>query len=621
MNDPTAQRVLLVCWEGADWQMIHPLLDSGRMPHLASVVEAGVMGDLLTLQPQSPPMLWASVATGKRADQHGVLGYFDTTADSLQPVNSVFVSNLAARFGGDADAPRYAQLTRAVSPARLAERLAELRLDPRELTAAELLSLVPRAAEVNQDRDPGLAILATWLAETTSIHAMATWAMEHEPWDFAAVHYDAIDRFGHAFMQFHPPRRRGIDQHAFDLYQGVMDGVYCYCDMMLGRLLALAGPETTVIIMSDHGFRSSRDRPSASNRGRGDSSWHRMLGILAMRGPAVRRDEWVWGASLLDICPTVLALFGLPIGRDMPGRPLVEAFDPQPAVSFEAAREPPSETADGGKTAEPLTERENAALLDHLVDEGYLQRKQVEGARAAQLARDATDFNLALVYQEQGRVAEAAEVMQGLVDRRPGVPRWALKLAECRLAMGDGAGCRRLVEGAIEQGIPPAHARRIMAQVLIAEDKPEQALIELFDCEQLDPQQPGIHCEIGEVYASMERWDEARRAYAKELKRDPDSALSHTGLGRIALVNGDYELAVEELLIAISLWQSQHQAHFLLGSALVKLGRTDDAIRAFERTLSLNPRRLDAHRNLAEIYDAMDDRQEAAARHRALAEQ
>jgi len=654
LSDRLAQRVLLVCWEGADWQMIHPLLDAGRMPHLASIVENGVMGDLMTLQPQLSPLLWTSVATGKRADKHGILGYLEVDGDGVRSVTSqsrrakavwnilndaglrthivgwpsypaeavdgVFTSNLFTRYGGNADSPRYAQLPRGVHPLERSAPLAELRIAPTELSHEELLPLVPRAAEVDQQRDPGLAIIATWLAESTSTHSMATWALEHEPWDFAAVHYDAIDRFGHTFMQYHPPRRRGLDQRAFEIYRHVMDGVYCYSDMMLGRLLELAGPDATVIVISDHGFRLGRDRPQSSQRGRGDAGWHRPLGILAMRGPAVRRDEWVWGASLLDICPTVLALLGLPIGQDMQGRPLVEAFEQEPRVAFEPSWETPTDSVDRGSPLEPLTREETRALLDHLVDERYLEREQIEGKRAAEQAMDAKDFNLAQVYLEQGRVAEAADVLQGLVDRRPGVPRWALKLAECRLALGDGAGCRRLVEEAIEHGIPAAHARRILAQVHIAEGQPEQALVELFDSEQIDPRQPGIHCEIGEVYAAMERWDEARRAFAKELKRDPDSALSHTGLGRIALVNGDYELAVEELLIAISLWQSQPNAHFLLGTALAKLGKVSDAIRAFEQTLALNPHQREAHCSLAKLYEMVDGRQEAAARHRKLAE-
>ena len=46
-----------------------------------------------------------------------------------------------------------------------------------------------------------------------------------------------------------------------------------------------------------------------------------------MRGPGIRKDEWVWGANLLDVVPTVLHLLGLPVGEDMDGRVLLEAFE------------------------------------------------------------------------------------------------------------------------------------------------------------------------------------------------------------------------------------------------------------------------------------------------------
>ena len=51
-----------------------------------------------------------------------------------------------------------------------------------------------------------------------------------------------------------------------------------------------------------------------------------------MAGPCVRQDERIYGASLIDIAPTVLTLFDLPIGEDMDGRPLLEAFEETPEV-------------------------------------------------------------------------------------------------------------------------------------------------------------------------------------------------------------------------------------------------------------------------------------------------
>ena len=47
------------------------------MPTLESVIDTGVMGNLATLRPILSPMLWNSVATGKRADQHGIQGFIE----------------------------------------------------------------------------------------------------------------------------------------------------------------------------------------------------------------------------------------------------------------------------------------------------------------------------------------------------------------------------------------------------------------------------------------------------------------------------------------------------------------------------------------------------------------
>ncbi len=90
MASPIARKLLLLGWDAADWLMIHPLLDAGRMPHLKRLVESGVMGNLLTLQPILSPILWTSIATGKRAYQHGVHGFVEPTPDGagLRPTAS-----------------------------------------------------------------------------------------------------------------------------------------------------------------------------------------------------------------------------------------------------------------------------------------------------------------------------------------------------------------------------------------------------------------------------------------------------------------------------------------------------------------------------------------------------
>ena len=45
------------------------------MPNLKHLIEHGVMGNLATLYPVLSPMLWTRIATGERADKHGIHGF------------------------------------------------------------------------------------------------------------------------------------------------------------------------------------------------------------------------------------------------------------------------------------------------------------------------------------------------------------------------------------------------------------------------------------------------------------------------------------------------------------------------------------------------------------------
>src|SRR5215211_3909963 len=71
---PPRPKVLVVGWGAADWKFITPLLEAGQLPALERLLARGVMGDLAGPVPAVPALLWASLATGVRADRHGVLG-------------------------------------------------------------------------------------------------------------------------------------------------------------------------------------------------------------------------------------------------------------------------------------------------------------------------------------------------------------------------------------------------------------------------------------------------------------------------------------------------------------------------------------------------------------------
>ncbi len=292
-----SKKVLLIGWDAADWKVINPLVDAGQMPNLARMIEGGTIGNIATLSPVLSPMLWTSIATGKRPHKHGIFGFTEPDPSGkgvrpmtitsrnckaiwnilnqndlqsivvgwwpshpAEPINGVMVSDFFHKSPRQPGQPRKL-LPGSIHPPELTDELESLWVHPAELGQDHVLPFIPNARDVDQQTDARLSVCLRLVAECTSTHAVATHLLETQPWDFAAVYYDAIDHFSHSYMRYHPPKQPQISQRDFDLYQNAVNMAYLYHDMILGRLLELAGEETTVMLISDHGFHPDHLRP------------------------------------------------------------------------------------------------------------------------------------------------------------------------------------------------------------------------------------------------------------------------------------------------------------------------------------------------------------------------
>ena len=83
-------KLLLIGWDAADWDIIWPLISQGKMPALKKLMANGVYGNMSTMSPPYSPMLWTSVVTGKTPDKHGILGFIEVTPDAttVRPVTT-----------------------------------------------------------------------------------------------------------------------------------------------------------------------------------------------------------------------------------------------------------------------------------------------------------------------------------------------------------------------------------------------------------------------------------------------------------------------------------------------------------------------------------------------------
>ncbi len=689
------RKVLLIGWDAADWQVINDLIEQGRMPHTQRLIERGVMGDLTTLQPVLSPMLWTTIATGKRPYDHGILGFTEPTPDGggvqpvsqfgrttkalwnilhqqglrqhvigwwpshpVEPIDGVMVSNHYHTAVGPPEDP-WPLAAGMVHPARVAETLAELRLNPNELLPEQVLPFVPLAAEIDQDQDRRLAGVMKILAECTSMQAAALWAMEHEPWDFMGVYFDAIDHFCHGFMRYRAPRRPHIPARDFELYKGVVDMGYCYHDLMLGAMLERAGADTTVIICSDHGFHADHLRPvRLPKEPAGPAIEHRDLGMLIMAGPGIRRDALIHGASVLDVTPTILALYGMPVGEDMHGKVLVDAFEQPPQVatlpSWDAV---PGDAArlDTDTHYDPIAAKE---AMDQLVALGYVEAPGEDMAQAVQATVRELRYNLARSYMDGGRHVDAVPLLSALYAAEPEQFRFGVQLAMCYRALGLVPELRALIErltedrraAAVKAGaeldtlsavwrarqaaagelavgedgepeIDPARLTEaeqqrydelrllarfntydldyLMGWVLSAEGQPDAALEHLRRAEQANATRPGLHLQIGDALFALRRLDEAAGAFAKALALDPRNPPAPAGLARRRLRQRRNDEALEHALASVNALYQNPVAHYLLGLALLRRKQYLRAAEALRVAVGINPNFERAHRVLA----------------------
>ncbi len=632
------KKVLLIGWDAADWKVLNPLIERGEMPVFAGLVERGTIADMITLEPVLSPLLWNSVATGKRADQHGILGFTEVDAETgrIRPISSTsrrtkaiwnilsqkgLRSNVAGWFGGhpaepirgacvsDAFARGFGRPGEAwpmaagtVHPEAASAELAELRLAPHDIDEEILRLFVPRLDEVDFSKPNPIGMLATTLAECFTTHAAATWLMENSEWDFMAAYYIGIDHFSHGFMNYHAPKLEWIDQKDFDLYHDVVNGGYRLMDLFLGRLLQLAGPETTVMIVSDHGFHSDHLRPSRIPRvPTGPAEQHRALGMFAMAGAGIRKDERIYGVSLLDVAPTLLSLFGLPAGEDMPGRILVEAFEQMPTM----ARIRSWDEVEGESGMHPagyhLPLEDADRLIEQFVALGYIEAQPASDAEAAANCRREIKWNLVRVFTSTWRFAEALPLLEELHAEAPERGDFSLALADCQLRLGLVEQARKAVEQALQRRPDAPAMRYLLGRIAFEQRHFRESLESFLAAEGAGNGPPDLSNHIGLAYLKLRRWQDAERAFERTLERDPGSALAHQGLARVYLRQGRFEEAAQCALASIGCRHDLPQSHFLLGVALTRLDRRERAIQAFETSLSFQPPLRISHRMLASL--------------------
>ena len=645
-------RVLLLGLDGADWALLGPLAESGHLPCVARSIAAGAMGGLSGVLPRQAAPLWTTVATGVRPDRHGILldEAFDEALGEWAPAASgarttpalwkhacrggkrCIVVNWAAvdpaeAVGGTCVTERFFRATSALGapwptpegaawPREAAPRLADLRIHPAELDAAEMEAFLPALRSTSLADDPRPIEVAAAIAETAGAHATFTELLANEPWDLAMLRLPILGRLSH-FARFRAPALGGVAASDHARYGSVIDAACVLLDAMLARIVELAGPDATVLVVSPMGLRTGRDRAEDPRAAVAGPHWHRSIGMVLALGPGVRADQLVHGAGVLDIAPTTLALLGIPATTDMPGRVLAEAFASAPLDR----RESPVERDRGAGGAAPPASWEASAAVRVLADLGYVTFTPEEHDRRRRTEARA-EFIRAANLMDAGDSASAVAPLRRACELEPSDPRLRLWLAACLLASGEQAEARRIAAAEAGSGTLAAFGSLILGMAEVAAGNPQLAIEHLNAAERTagDAAATGtmLHCQLARAHLALGHAEDAERAARQACAIDPECRQSRLALSAALLACARPQDAAAEALNAIGMQFRWPAAHLQLGIALMRVGRLEESINAIETSIAQGAT-PEAHEWMATVLSRVSWDMDVVASHRARA--
>jgi predicted AlkP superfamily phosphohydrolase/phosphomutase len=432
----SGRRVFVIGIDSASWGEVDPLLARGLLPNLERLLKSGCRGTLDTFIPTESPLIWASMATGKRPAGHGIrfflrvdfpgvghplylfpqklfLGRMEmfklmrfSTIDGSQMtaaafwdvvgrdlpvgvvnwwqtypaarVNGYMVTDHVSFVGLRHDPPWGSGLTH---PPGLARRISDW----------EAADPVPGAEETRERffRPEGAAIdeledYIHWRCfepdEKTA--RIVRRLLDRQPLPrLLAVYWNGLDPVGHFFMRFaHPERFGRVDSELVNRYGLVLERYYRYTDDLIGLVLEKMDDRTAVILVSDHGMEPYRGVKRLYNTwlmgGPLMTAAHRDAppGIVVLAGAGIREGVTLDGASVLDIGPTALALLGYPPALDFDGRVLEEVLEADVRQAVAAAARPASYDALILPRSDSAAElADDDAFRQHLEDLGYIE--------------------------------------------------------------------------------------------------------------------------------------------------------------------------------------------------------------------------------------------------------
>jgi len=409
---PTKQRVYIIGLDGASWNLMQKPLAEGKLPNFKKLIESGTSGPLKSFVPTKSPVLWTSIATGKTQLKHGIGNFTAEKDGKIIPVSGGqritkaywnILSDYGLRVGvvnwwvtwppekvnGYMVSDRYRNASKKLGnaaltyPPELLKELPRIGISKdRFLEDCDKFSLPvkepPKA--ISKNIDQLYNGYKTYWGQDKSVREVCRRMLVKQNVDVFGVVFRIIDVSSHLYWTYLDQKL--VDGMRLKLEQGkltdedikimdaeftkIIEPIYIYADHIIGDFLKYQNANSNFIICSDHGFKFEEGRYGHSSMKTPPD------GVIILSGPLFKKNHKIEGATLLDITPTLLYMQGLPIGRDMDGKVLFDAFQPAFVKKYSPTLVASHDKGERQK-GEAATSEMDEEILEDLKSLGYIQ--------------------------------------------------------------------------------------------------------------------------------------------------------------------------------------------------------------------------------------------------------
>jgi tetratricopeptide (TPR) repeat protein len=622
-------KVIIIGSDAFDWQIYDQVSKVVELPNIERLRREGATGDLTSMEPLLSPMIWTTMATGVEPQVHGIIDFLmkDESTGEDVPITSTMrrvpaLWNILTRFGlpsgfigwlgsypaepvagfavsdrivfhtfdprwqeGTAEKHGFDDVAGLTYPEDLIHEIEPFITDYKDVAYEMLRRYVDVAPEevaaqartfdqLDPIRNLKLIIAANTTYENIARHTYQTRAP-----DLLAVYLDLVDTVCHLFIKHMDPPARDVSDEDARRYGRAVVAAYAHTDSIIGEWLNLVDRETTLIMMSDHGFKSGAIRPAGPSAIGGGQAikWHRLAGSIGLYGNHIKRGAQITDASVLDVTPTVLRLLGLPTAEDMPGRILEEAMDEGwlAGTSRIGQIESYGTRTAAGKAVRRKDEEE--AILERLKALGYVGRGSLGLKRIA-----ASHF-------AKGEFDKAIEIWNDVLVEEPDNVETMTAIGNAMIQKGSPEEALGVLQAAIRKDHGFLDARNLLAICYINLDRLDDASEVSRDIISEDPRNAEAYFNLGVISDKQGAYDQALTMFRRSVELRPDYDESRINLANEYLRRGEFNRARTELESAIEINPASPQARYLLGRAHQGLRNTDEALRHYRETLDRFP--------------------------------